>query len=61
MGWIEARSVRLFLPTSTDEFIGSQSAEGLKPFGEVAAADEVVDVRPQPADCRSRSAERLLL
>ena len=44
MGWIESKSVRFVLPAFADEFVGSESGEGLEPFGEVVGGDEVVEV-----------------
>ena len=44
MGWVESKSVRFILPAFTDEFIRSESGEGLESFGEVISGDEVIEV-----------------
>ncbi len=44
MGWIEGKSVWLFLPAFTDEFVGGNALEGLEPFSEVVGSDEVAEV-----------------
>ena len=44
MGWIEGKSVRLFLPAFANEFIGGEGAESLESSGEVVGSDEVTEV-----------------
>jgi hypothetical protein len=45
MGWgIEIKSVRLFLPTFTDELVDGETSESLEPFGEVVGDNEVNEV-----------------
>ena len=44
MGWIEGKSVWLFLPGFADELIDGKAMEGLESFCEVIGSDEVVEV-----------------
>ena len=45
MGWIESKSVLLFLPTFTDELVDGKASESLEPLGEVVGGNEVEEVR----------------
>ena len=47
MDGIESKSTGFFLPGFTDELVGSETAEGLEPFGEIVGSDEVAEVISQ--------------
>ena len=44
MGWIESKSMRLFLPAFTDESVDREFAQSIEVFGEVIGCNEVVAV-----------------
>lgn len=47
MGWIESKSVGLFLPAFTDEFVNGETAQSPGSLGEVVSGDKVSEMGPQ--------------
>ena len=45
MGWVESKSVRLYLPAFAEEFVGCEAGKGVEPLCEVVGGNEIAEVR----------------